>query len=246
MEIDEDLKDDFLKNNTPKTCQICDFSIDPFTEGGWFEHVCSAEYLYLENIYEKKDLFKMGINDFEVLFTKVKKVMDSVDEFCSSIESENLKNINSGEDNGEIEQIVEQIQNTCTYKGDTTKECTKKKVIGFLYKKSIDFLPNENIDLKCPTSANFLTNLLSIHTNKPVVHHSHVSSKILGFVHDFCNLKVRENYYTIPVIAHNQFRYDFFFFLKGIQPTVWENQSKKCFKYKFCINWQSGPIYRYN
>ena len=58
--------------------------------------------------------------------------MDSLDEFCSSIESENLKNINSGEDNGEIEQIVQQIQNTCTYKGDTTEECTKKKVIGFL------------------------------------------------------------------------------------------------------------------
>ena len=33
VEIDEDLKDDFLKNNTPKTCQICDFPIDPFTEG---------------------------------------------------------------------------------------------------------------------------------------------------------------------------------------------------------------------
>ena len=153
--------------------------------------------------------------------------MDSLDEFCSSIESENLKNINSGEDNGEIEQIVEQIQNTCTYKGDTTKECTKKKVIGFLYEKSIDFLPNENTDLKCPTSANFLTNLLSIHTNKPVAHHSHVSSKILGFVHDFCNLKVRENYYAIPVIAHNQFRFDFFFFLKGIRPTVWETTKIK-------------------
>ena len=33
---------------------------------------------------------------------------------------------------------------------------------------------------------------------------------------------MRENYYTIPVIAHNQFRFDFFFFLKGIRPTVWE------------------------
>ena len=73
VEIDEDLKDDFLKNNTPKTCQICDFPIDPFSNGGWFEHVCSAEYLYLENIYEKKDLFRMGINDFEVFLLKLKK-----------------------------------------------------------------------------------------------------------------------------------------------------------------------------
>ena len=81
--------------------------------------------------------------------------------------------------------------------------------------------------MKCPTSERFLTNLFSIYTNKTVVHHSHVSGKILGFVHDFCNLKVRENYYTIPVIAHNQFRFDFFFFLKGIRPTVWETTHTK-------------------
>ena len=27
---------------------------------------------------------------------------------------------------------------------------------------------------------------------------------------------------TIPVLAHNQFRFDFFLFLKGIRPNVWE------------------------
>ena len=123
VEIDEDLKDDFLKNNTPKTCQICDFPLDPFLTVDGLNS--SAEYLYLENIFEKKDLFRMGVNDFEGFFTKVKKVMDCLDEFCSNIESQNLKNINSGEDIGEIEQIVQQIQNTCTYKGDTTKEWTK-------------------------------------------------------------------------------------------------------------------------
>ena len=227
VEIDESLKDDFLKNNMPETCQICNFPINPFVQGGWFEQVCSAEYLYLQNIYKKKDLFRMGINDFETFFAKVKKVMDCMDEFCSSLESENLKNINSGEDNGYVEQIIEQIQNTRTCKGDTTIELTKKKTIYFLYRKSIDFLPNKNIDLRCPTSERFSTNLFSIYTNKRVVHHSHVSDKILGFVHEFCNLRVRENYYTIPVIAHNQFRFDFFFFLKGIRPTVWETTQIK-------------------
>ena len=90
-----------------------------------------------------------------VFFTKFKKVKDSLDQFCPSVESENLKNINSGRDNGEIEQIVQEIQNTCTYEGDTTEECTKKKVIGFLYRKCIVFLRNENIDLKYPTSTIF-------------------------------------------------------------------------------------------
>ena len=31
-----------------------------------------------------------------------------------------------------------------------------------------------------------------------------------GNAHTFCNEKVRENYFKIPVIAHNLFRFDFF------------------------------------
>ena len=49
----------------------------------------------------------------------------------------------------------------------------------------------------------------------------------MGFVHEFCNLKVRENYYTIPVIAQNQFRFDFFFIMMSIRPTVWETTEIK-------------------
>ena len=39
--------------------------------------------------------------------------------------------------------------------------------------------------------------------------------------------RVRENYYIIPGIAHNQFRFDFFFFLQGFRPTVWETTDIK-------------------
>ena len=100
-------------------------------------------------------------------------------------------------------------------------------MLGYLYKKSLPFLKNENIDLELPYSNNFLSNLAGIMSNKPVVHHSHVSGKIIGFVHDFCNEKVRENYYTIPVIARNQFRFDLFFFAQGFRPTVWETTDIK-------------------
>ena len=78
-----------------------------------------------------------------------------------------------------------------------------------------------------PYSDGFLVNLSAIASSRPVVHHSHTPGKIVGFVHKFCNLKVRENYYTIPVIAHNQFRFDFFLILKGIRPTVWETMDIK-------------------
>ena len=61
-------------------------------------------------------------------------------------------------------------------------------------------------------SNKLLSNITSIVNNKIVVHHSHVSGEIFGYAHDFCNQKVKENYYTIPVFAHNQFRFDFFYY----------------------------------
>ena len=93
--------------------------------------------------------------------------------------------------------------------------------------KKACFLKNDNINLDASYSNNFLSNLAGIASNKPVVHHSHVSGKIVSFVHDFCNQKVRENYYSIPVIAHNQFRFNFFFFMQGFRPTVWETTDIK-------------------
>ena len=37
-------------------------------------------------------------------------------------------------------------------------------------------------------------------------------------------MKKSEKTFTIPVIAHNQFRFYFFFYLKGIKPYVWETK----------------------
>ena len=71
-------------------------------------------------------------------------------------------------------------------------------------------------------SDKFLQNLFFIHTNQVTVHHSHVTGEIIGYAHEYCNLQIRENYYTIPVIAHNQFRFDFFLFLKGLRLSVCE------------------------
>ena len=156
---------------------------------------------------------------------KIKKLLSCLDEFCESIEFENLKNSMEDSANEELETIIAEIKNIKTSafrKTDKKDEITKKQVLGYLYKKSLQFSKNENIDLEMPYSNNFLSNLDGIATNKPVVYHSDVSGNIIGFVHDFCNQKVRENYYTTPVIAHNQFRFDFFFFTQGFRPTVWE------------------------
>ena len=109
LELDENLKDEFLKNNKPTNCCICDFSMESRAPGGWFEHICRAEHLFLENVYDNRDLYRMVVLDFDSYFKKVKKVLDKTDEFCESIELENLENINNNKDNTEIEQLVEEI-----------------------------------------------------------------------------------------------------------------------------------------
>ena len=43
----------------------------------------------------------------------------------------------------------------------------------------------------------------------------------MGYAHDFCNMKVRENQNQFPCIAHSFFGFDMFFLIKGIRHSVW-------------------------
>ena len=47
------------------------------------------------------------------------------------------------------------------------------------------------------------------------LHHSHITGKIIGYAHNFCNVRVKENNIEIPVIAHNLFVFDLDYFIKG-------------------------------
>ena len=167
----------------------------------------------------------MDISTFDIYFNKIKKMLECFDDFCQDLEHEHKFSLLDNNPNPELEETVEQIKNI-KIKGEEEKVVTKKKVLGFLYKQSINFLPTDKISSSnngCLTlSEKFLINLFYIYTDRHVVHHSHVTGKIIGHAHEYCNFQVRENYYTIPVIAHNQFRLDFFSFLKGLRPSVWE------------------------
>lgn len=79
LEFDEDQKHDFLKNNKPKTCCICDFPIESRVPKGWFEHICRAEHLFLENVFDARELYRMGILEFDTFFEKAKKILDKTD-----------------------------------------------------------------------------------------------------------------------------------------------------------------------
>ena len=73
-------------------------------------------------------------------------------------------------------------------------------------------------------SKNLINNLKSIINNKVHIHHSHIDGEIIDHAHSYCNEKIRENKSEISVIAHNLFRLDFFFLLKGIRARVWRTK----------------------
>ena len=50
-----------------------------------------------------------------------------------------------------------------------------------------------------------------------------MTGKIIGHAHEYCSCQIRETFYTVPVIAHNHFRFDFFLFLKGLRLSFWES-----------------------
>ena len=83
------------------------------------------------------------------------------------------------------------------------------KIIAFLYSHLISFCRTKKVK-EIPMSIKFITNISNILNNTHCPHHSHITGDIIGYSHTFCNETVRENYYRIPVIAQNLFRFDFF------------------------------------
>ena len=70
-------------------------------------------------------MYQMGIDNFDIFFEKVKKVLDNVDEFCASLETENRLSIAAGEINNEIKEIVKMIKKNNS--GKNKKEEVRKE-----------------------------------------------------------------------------------------------------------------------
>ena len=48
--------------------------------------------------------------------------------------------------------------------------------------------------------------------------------KTVGYGHSYCNYKVTENKIKISVVAHNLFKFDFFFLLKELRVGIWKTR----------------------
>ena len=76
------------------------------------------------------------------------------------------------------------------------------KIDAFVYNLLVHF-PVADMQYETFTADSFFINVHRLIKMKVHLHHSHITSKTLRYTHDFCNLRVKENIFQIPVIAHN-------------------------------------------
>ena len=76
------------------------------------------------------------------------------------------------------------------------------KIDAFVYNLLVHF-PVTDMQYETFTADSFFINVHRLIKMKVHLHHSHIASKTLRYTHDFCNLRVKENIFQIPVIAHN-------------------------------------------
>ena len=87
----------------------------------------------------------------------------------------------------------------------------------------MDF-PNGKFNYKTLTTKDLFIYVYKILSVKIHLHHSHVTRKILGYTHNFCNEKVRENKDVFSCVAHNFFGFDIYFLIKDIRLLVWDTK----------------------
>ena len=88
------------------------------------------------------------------------------------------------------------------------------KIYEFIYDILVDFLPPDII-YDTITTNKFFVNVHRMIKVKVHLNNSHVTREILGYTHNFCNLRVRENKIEIPMIAHTLFGFGLYHFIKG-------------------------------
>ena len=201
------------------TCVICDFSLSAEAENGWFEHVAKAEHLFLRNISSESEMKFMEILDIENYNEILYRILDLHHHFETALQD--------GVINDEIrdfmlEDLCDTYETFSELRQDINKIVVPKKhfshkshnfsekIIAFLYSNMINFCRTTKVK-GIPISKKFIGNISAILKNTHCLHHSHITGDIFGYAHTFCNEKVRENYYRIPVIAHSLFRFNFFY-----------------------------------
>ena len=244
-ELSMSSKNDFERENPIDwqngKCVVCRFPLDatPTTveneKMSYGDFIIKKEHMFLRNVYSKETLSKstalVTFESFHKHFSGFLKIVIFLEEAISKmiylsdchypplIEfiTKHLSEFDS------FEQVKEEIE-TVEIKGYTNSKISKftLQLYAFVYDKIMKF-PFSQFECETVTTVNLFLSVYRIINAKIHLHHSHVTGEIKGYAHDFCNWTIRENHDVVPCIAHNFFKFDMFFLLKGLWLSVWRS-----------------------
>ena len=243
LELSLENKNEFEKENPIDwengECVLCRFPLEanPTTSKNekmsYGDFIIKKEHMFLRNIFSKEELLKSpSIATFEsfhkhfIEFLEIVVFLEdginSSQQFsdCSYINLIRFieKHFSEFDSFKQIKQDIETVQ----IKGYSNSKIPKfnLQLYAFVYDKVMKF-PFSKFEYETVTTTNLFTSVHRIINAKIHLHHSHVTGEVKGYAHDFCNWTVRENNDVVPCIAHNFFKFDMFFLLKGIRLSVW-------------------------
>ena len=146
-------------------------------------------------------------------------------DYISSAAEEFVEETFSGDEITEIKNTIAQteIKNALS---STFRKVPKfkLKIYAYVYDELICF-PRSDMAYETITTNNVFANVHSLKF-KFHLHHSHVTGKIFGYSHDFCNTVVIDQIQPdIPLIADNLFNFDLHFFIKAYVASAWCSKS---------------------
>ena len=225
-------------------CWICDFPLhisptilnvskDKMSYG---DFITEKEHKFLRNIFSKKELdgcdaikniesFHENFCKFLQIVVYAQECINSMKEFSECFYDELINFCNDYcKDCIEFIELKEKISDI-EIKTKQKSKISKftLQLYAFVYQRIMCF-PTTKFDCETVTTRNLFEYVHKIINVKIHLHHSHVTGKIIGYVHDFCNLEVRENRDMVPCIAHNFFKFDMIFFIKPIRLSVWRTK----------------------
>ena len=190
--------------------------MDHNAENRWLDDV--IEHLFLRNTYSPSQMKTMGIEDIGEYDQYIYRILNVFYDFEDSLKTgeTNEQTINFiredlGDNYETFNDLRKDIEKVLIPKRTYARkqEFFRDKIVAFLYSNMIPFCLTDKVK-GIPISKKFISNIIAIMSNTKSIRHSHFTGNIYGYAHTFCNKRVRDNYFKVPVIAHNLFRFDFF------------------------------------
>ena len=243
LELSLQSKNEFEKENPIDwengECVLCRFPLEanPTTceneKLGYGDFIIKKEHMFLRNIFSEEELLKSSsiatLESFHKHFIEFLEIVVFLEEEikssrlfsdCSYVNLKRFieKHFSEFDSFKHIKHDIETVQ----IKGYSNCKIPKfnLQLYAFVYDKVMKF-PFSKFEYETVTTTNLFTSVHRIINTKVHLHHSHVTGEVKGYAHDFCNWTVRENNDVVPCIAHNFFKFDMFFLLKGIRLSVW-------------------------